>query len=504
VDFDYFGNDFAVAISNNRIVVGAFGVNSFRGTAYVFGDASDPQSGRSYAQLFILTANDGGRGHRFGESVAIDGNNIVVGARFAPGETNLAGAVYVYEISDDSNGDIISISQVAKLTASGGKREDYFGASVAIRGKFILVGASKVEKGTIVNAGAAYLFAFLAKNSDPPQWTQLQQFQPNDLIDVASFGWSVAMDDNIAVIGTYDSAANSAYVFAPVDPSSSLSSAWTQITKLTGPTDSWFGSSVAVAGSWMVVGAERDDNIKGTNAGAVYIYSKTSSSSSPWSQITQLLAADGANSDYFGKSVAISKDASTIVVGAYWDDFSDSTTTTTDSGAAYLFRATISTTTAAVEWAQMGNFVAADRASNDQLGISIAIEDNIVVVGAVGDDTNQGSAYVLDTGFPPKASPSPSSVPSRIPSFTPSTKPSTKPSHTPSSLPSGSPSAIPSQSPSVTPSGVPSSMPSFRPSPAPIVNTASTPVKDTKPWNTIWSLIVSGFVVLGMIACLLL
>jgi hypothetical protein len=133
---------------------------------------------------------------------------------------------------------------VAKLTAPGGKMNDYFGWSVAIRGIFILVGAYGAAKGTLADAGAAYLFGYISTDSNtPPQWTIIQQFQPTDLIENAWFGSSVAMDDNIAVVGTYDSDANSAYVFAPVDPSL-LSSARTQIAKLTGPTNSWFGGKL--------------------------------------------------------------------------------------------------------------------------------------------------------------------------------------------------------------------------------------------------------------------
>jgi hypothetical protein len=68
----------------------------------------------------------------------------------------------------------------------------------------------------------------------------------------------------------------------------------------------------------MVVGVVGDDT-KGSGAGAVLVFSKTSSSLSPWTQMTRLTADDGAPNDTFGRSVAISKDASTIVVGADLD-----------------------------------------------------------------------------------------------------------------------------------------------------------------------------------------
>jgi hypothetical protein len=146
-----------------------------------------------------------------GDLVAIDGDNIVVGASKATGVTVETGAVYVCKINENASGNILSISQVVKIMASGEQSFDLFGYSVAIRDKFILVGAFAAEKDTVVDAGAAYLFAFLSKDSNPPQWTQISKFQPDDLIANAWFRYSVAMDGNIAVIGTADSLANAEF-----------------------------------------------------------------------------------------------------------------------------------------------------------------------------------------------------------------------------------------------------------------------------------------------------
>jgi hypothetical protein len=77
---EWFGSLNAVSISNNRIVVGAYGYNNGTGAAYLFGDPNDPQSGRKYSQLAILTASDGEIGDYLGVSVDIDGDTIVVGA----------------------------------------------------------------------------------------------------------------------------------------------------------------------------------------------------------------------------------------------------------------------------------------------------------------------------------------------------------------------------------------------------------------------------------------
>jgi hypothetical protein len=386
-----------VAISKNRILVGANGYDSFRGAAYLFGDPSNPQSGHSYSQLALLTASDGESSDWFGYSVAMNGDIIVVGAY---GYSNYTGASYVYRIITDdnnnnnNNNNVVSISQLAKITASNGVDGDMFGWSVAIHGNYILVGATWVNS----NVGSTYFFGNPSIDPNSPAWTELQLIQPNDLTEYDSFGYSVAMEDNIAIIGA--DGADATYVFAPVYSSSSsslLSTSWTQMAKLTGLGGSYFGSSVAVAGNWIAVGALLNDkNSNGIYMGAVFVFTKTSSSLS-WTQMTQLLPADSKELDYFGSSVSISKDASTIVVGATDVDINS---TIYSSGAAYMFRAIKSTTTTTtVQWTQMGKFVAADPDTDDFLGSSIAIENNIVVVGAWVDDSFTGSVYVVDTGF---------------------------------------------------------------------------------------------------------
>jgi hypothetical protein len=119
--------------------------------------------------------------------------------------------------------------------------------------------------------------------------------------------------------------------------------------------------------------------------------------------MTRLTASDGVAEDNFGTSVSISKDASTIVIGA---DGYDVNTTITNAGAAYLFRSVVTNSSMAqsatpvVElWTQVGKFVAADPDTNAYLGSSIAVDENIVVVGAPWDNDKSGSVYVVDTGF---------------------------------------------------------------------------------------------------------
>jgi hypothetical protein len=299
----------------------------------------------------------------------------------------------------------MTVSPVAKLTAFNGAAMDWFGDSVAIHKNYILVGARGFGRVDHVWYGSAYLFGNPSKDPNTPTWTQFMQFQPNDLPAYCYFGFSVAMDDDIAVVGTLNENANSAYIFEPVVPTDQTNAAtasnwvpnpsWTQMAKLTGVTKSYFGSSVAVSGNWIVVGASWDYNTNGMDAGSVVVYTKSTGSSSSWTQMARLLAADGAPFDYFGEAVSISDDASTIVVGADWHDFNS---TIVDSGAAYMFRMT--NLTNGVKWTQVAKFDGpTDPDTNDRLGRSVAISNNIVAVGAPGDDSGRGSVYTLEHGF---------------------------------------------------------------------------------------------------------
>jgi hypothetical protein len=139
--------------------------------------------------------------------------------------------------------------------------------------------------------------------------------------------------------------------------------------------------AVSNTGSTIVVGAQMDDD-NGTSSGSIYIYSGTN-----WGIETKRNPSDGAASDYFGCSVAISSDASTIIAGAYGDDDNGAT-----SGSAYVFNGS--------SWATQSKFTASDGAASDNFGrsVSVSSDGSIVTVGTPNDDdngTNSGAAYVF-------------------------------------------------------------------------------------------------------------
>lgn len=145
---DNFG--ISVALSGSTAIVGASGMNSSKGSAYVF-----VRSGAAWIQQTKLVASDGAAADYFGMSVAISGSRVLTGAY----KNSATGAAYIYVLP----------SQQAELTASGGVAGDYFGVSLAMSGSTALVGdygrmgsggcvRIRAHRRELVTPGAAHSF----------------------------------------------------------------------------------------------------------------------------------------------------------------------------------------------------------------------------------------------------------------------------------------------------------------------------------------------------------
>ena len=134
--------------------------------------------------------------------------------------------------------------------------------------------------------------------------------------------------------------------------------AYSQQAALAGATGAYFGYSIAIDGSTAVVGAFTDDG----GLGAAYVYVR---SGSAWSLQQELTAADGAAGDQFGYAVAVSGD--TILVGA--------PNNASARGSVYAFDR------AGTSWSQAQEVTAADGASGDAFGGSLALSGSTAAVG---------------------------------------------------------------------------------------------------------------------------
>jgi len=345
-----------------------------------------------------LTADDGAVDGRFGNSVSIDGDTMVIGAMRDDDEGDKSGSAYVF--TRDTPGDPTSNwAKVAKLTAGDGAATDYFGNSVSINGNTMVIGAlGNDDKGD--NSGSAYVFTRDTPGDLASGWTQVAKLTAGDGAAGDQFGYSVSIDGDTMVIAAHldddkGSGSGSAYVFTRDTPGD-LASGWTQVAKLTandGAEGDQFGYSVSIDGDTMVIGARYDDD-DGSSSGSAYVFTRDTAGdlASGWTQVAKLTAGDGAALDEIGYSVAIGGDTR-VKRGRIDDDDVKGD----NSGSAYVF-ARDTAGDLASGWTQVAKLTADDGAVNDNFGYSVSIDGDTMVIAAHLDDDKgsaSGSAYVF-------------------------------------------------------------------------------------------------------------
>src|SRR6266850_1115106 len=176
----------SVAISGTTVVVGApaetGGGYLLAGHAYIIDTTTDPLT-------FTLTSPNAEASGAFGQSVAISDTTVVVGA---PGETasghSLAGNAYVFDATDGS--------LLATLTSPNAQPNGAFGAAVAISGTTVVVGATWETAGVHSHAGHAYVF-------DATDGSLLVTLTSPNAESFGSFGESVAISCTTVVVGAH-------------------------------------------------------------------------------------------------------------------------------------------------------------------------------------------------------------------------------------------------------------------------------------------------------------
>lgn len=390
---------------------------------------------------------------QFGTAVGISGDTIVVGAigeasnetTITNGESassdnslGLAGAVYVFQRTGST------WSQQAYIKAPNAEASDQFGVSVAIDGDTIVVGANLEDSNqttitngptasgdnSVSNSGAVYVF----KRSGST-WAQEAYLKPSNAEASDQFGFPVAISGDTIVVGSYLEDSNQTSITngptASGDNSSTDSGAiyvfqrsgstWSQqayIKPSNVETQDFFGKGLAISGDTIVAGANFEDSNQITitnggiassnngalNAGAAYVFQR---SGSTWVEQAYLKAPNAEAGDQFGEDVAISKD--TIVVSAFAEASNQITITngqtassdnsSTNAGAAYVFKRTGST------WTQEAYLKAPNAKADEYFGVSLAIEGDTIAVGTIFEDSGQrtvtnGQTINIDNSAP--------------------------------------------------------------------------------------------------------
>lgn len=360
----------------------------------------------------------------FGGSVSLSGDYAIVGA---PGENNHSGAGYIFKRNfgrwvqqqkifgsdgtpgqdffgtsvsidgnhaivgswwDDTYGNNDGAAYIFQREGTGWQEaavllpdnaDSEFGNSVAISGDYAVAGASK-HKISGNQVGAVYVF-----KRNGIQWIKQTILTPSYPIPGAAFGSSVAIDGDYVIVGAenYENKGK-AFIYER------NGSDWRLVSSFNGTTNSYFGHSVSINGLFAMVGARDENNEKGSMAGAAYIYKRTVTGPAPqWIQVSKFMAQDGASNDLLGSSVSMyarSELGGYAIAGARTDDNAQGESV----GAAYVLM------TIEGNWIQLNKLLPSSDSDGSNYGSAVFINDGYAVIGAPGAENGTGAVYFYD------------------------------------------------------------------------------------------------------------
>lgn len=269
--------------------------------------------------------------------------------------------------------------QLAKLTSSDGAAGDSFGWSVAVSGNTAVVGAPNATVNGVRDQGAAYVFQASSGWTSMTQTAKLTSADPANL-----FGTSVSIDGPTVAVGSPGSNHYEGAVYVYVKPANGWVNA-TQSGKLTatdGAILGALGDSVSVSGNTIVAGSPGID----ISQGAVYVYVEPPTGWTRGTQTAKLTASDGVPGDGLGKSVAIN--GTTVVAGASFAQIGSNV----EQGGAYVY------VQPSTGWVNTSTFnaklTASDGTADDEFGWSSSVSNGVIAVGAPYHNTG-GEVYVF-------------------------------------------------------------------------------------------------------------
>lgn len=277
--------------------------------------------------------------------------------------------------------DPTSFEQQHKILAPDGEELDFFGMDVAILGHSILV-SSQNDDDAGTDAGAVYHFILDDETGD---YTLNVKLAPEDISSNDEFGSSMAVSDNIVLIGS--TFGDEAFIYEYDGDNKSF----TRIGHLTAPDSgagSNFGAAVSIDGDTIAIGAYHADT-SSNETGAAYIFEKPDGGWTDMTPTATLTATTPYFRDIFGQHIAISGD--TVVVASHWDDeIVDS------GGAAYVFEKPDS------GWADMTEtalLYSTDLEEGDGFGSDVEVSGDTIFVSAKKKDYDNwttGAVYVFE------------------------------------------------------------------------------------------------------------
>lgn len=260
-----------------------------------------------------------------------------------------------------------------KLLAKDGESGDIFGSAIAINKDFVVVGASS-DDGKEFDSGSLYIYNLIGNF--------IRKVTPDDAAAFDAFASAVSINDDgmVAISALRADDGKSLDTGAVYLYNATVATFVNKLTPGDGDAFDDFGKSIAMGPAFVAIGSPGHDSVD-LNTGAVYLFDAIIGDF-----ISKLTPNDGDPFDAFGTSIDIDTDNNILAVGAPGDSDNG-----IESGSVYLFDA--------FSGVFIRKITADDGAAGDKFGCSVAVKNNILAVGAQGDDDNgngSGSAYIYD------------------------------------------------------------------------------------------------------------
>lgn len=364
----------SVSLDGNRAVVGASGnFNVFDGSAYVF--EKDEGGVNNWGEVKEIKASNAMNGVHFGHAVAIQGNDIFVGAweaEFYASGTD--GRAYIYTKDE---GGIDNWGEVDILSAGIPGRGEDFGTSVDVSGDIAVVSVIK-DNLAQDESGAVFVYG---KEAGTDNWNLIKKLKAGvPGTDDRSFGRQVAIDGDRIIVGApgITPSDNAAYIF---ERNFGGLDNWGEVRKiLSSDYVSWaesFGTSVDIEGDYAIVGAT---GVKGAtfSEGAVYVFHRNQGGTDNWGEVKKITAADAVAGFNFGKFVSISNG---YIFSVAWGERSF-----------YIYKQDLG---GPDNWGELKKITSIDGV--ESFGFwNPAVDNNLAIIGAPTHNSFKGAAYVLE------------------------------------------------------------------------------------------------------------
>jgi len=328
-------------------------------------------------------------GQAYGYRAAVAGDELIV---TEPLNSATPGAVYVY--AQDASG---QWSQRAQLLASDASANDYFGRSLAVEGSTMFIGATVKDNST----GAMYRF----ERGPDGSWTEADRFRPEDLAEGESFGRMAAMSGDLAAFAAWGHADGRGGVWVYERDGSGNWSRSARLTASDGAEQDFFGYSLATDGNIVVVGTALRDRVVGhdeeetadtdaaeptegdeaeveepetdADVGAVYVFERDAAGD--WQESLVEIPWLDSNA-LFGWSVAV-MDGDVLASAPGESSFTGTVyrLTKSDDGS----------------WGVAQSLQAFDGAPGGFFGSAVSVADGAIWVGSQGANQGTGDTYLL-------------------------------------------------------------------------------------------------------------